>query len=132
VRKGALSEPLPLDAFARLDAIIAEFTPDVFDKSVSEGIAEIERKPETERGPVAVAASPDPSAIAPPPDPIAEIDPARAAQHAKGGAINRIWELLLRGERGAKNIERAEKAVGAYGRYVGPVLQWLLKLGDGG
>ena len=64
-----------------------------------------------------------------PPDPIADIDPERAAQQAKAGALNRIWQVLLRAEKGAKGIERVEKAVSDYGRVIGPIIDWLSKLG---
>lgn len=129
VRTGAISHSLPLDALDKLDEIVREFTPDVFDISVSRSheqllatstaqVIEWPNEKEVESGTPAVL----------PPDPISNVDPIRAEQQARAGALNRLWGVLRKAEEGSKKIERMEKAVTIYERWIGPVIDFLDKL----
>jgi TIR domain len=132
VRTGQLSEPFPLDAVAKTEGVVAAHTPSVFMPDVSGSLDQVEQaRPDA---PAAQATgrtetAPPLSSMTLPPDPIADIDPERAAQQAKAGALNRLWQVLLRAEKGAKGIERVEKAVSDYGKVIGPIIDWLSKLG---
>ena len=132
VRTGQLSEPLPLDAMAKAERVVAAHTPHVFMPDVSGSLAQVEQaKPEAPEASEAESneAAPTLTSMTLPPDPIADIDPERAAQQAKAGALNRIWKVLLRVEKGAKGIERVEKAISDYGKVIGPIVKWLFEHG---
>jgi TIR domain len=132
VRIGKLSDPFPLDAVAKTEGVVAAHTPSVFMPDVSGSLDQVEQtKPDAPAAQETGSAETAPplSSMTLPPDPIADIDPERAAQQAKAGALNRIWQVLLRAEKGAKGIERVEKAVSDYGKVIGPIVDWLSKLG---
>lgn len=127
VRRGELSDPPPLAAFEALGTVINEYTPDVFNPDVGESVSEVQVVPAgVPAGEKAVSEQPVGEAIVLPPDPIADIDPVRAGQRARAGALNRIWAAMLKLEKGSNAIKRAESAVNAYGKYFKPVIDWLL------
>lgn len=128
VKRGKLSEPPPLLAMEKLEGVVKEFTPDVFESSVSEYLGGLEQSGTSTHCEI-FGSSPDAATnVILPPDPISGIDLERTKQHAKGGALNQIWSVLRRVEDGAKNIERAEKAAKTYEKYVEPLLDWLSKI----
>lgn len=132
VRKGKLTEPLPLDSIEQLEKILRENTPEVFEPEVSESLNSMgEGGVESVDGDaLAGDQEPEEDGVKLPPDPIIDIDPERAAQQAKGGAFNKIWEMLLQVEAGARNIERIEKVTKVYAKYVRPLVEWLSNLPD--
>jgi putative methionine-R-sulfoxide reductase with GAF domain len=128
VKRGKLSEPPPLQAMEKLEGVVKEFTPDVFESRVSEYLGDLEPTGTSSHDEKLGSSTDAVTSVILPPDPISGIDLERTRQHAKGGALNQIWSVLRRVEDGAKNIERAEKAMKTYEKYVEPLLDWLNKI----
>lgn len=133
VRNARQTEPLPLEALSKLRATVEQLTPEVFEPSVGEAFGhavDVAHPLHDHASGHDTSYEGGESAGAPvslPPDPIADIDPMRAAQHAEISMQNRIWGLLRRVEDGGKAVERIDKAVTAYSKFIDPILDWLSK-----
>lgn len=132
VKQARQAEPPPLEALGKLRQIVADNTPDVFEPSVDAAFGHAvdvarqatEKQEASTDGGVSSSA---PTTL--PPDPIADIDPVRAAQHAEISMQNRIWGVLRRIEEGGKTVERVDKAISSYAKWIDPILDWLSKSG---
>jgi len=126
VREGKLTEPPPLEAMAKIEEIIVENTPDVFEPNVSQSLGSLDHvRPERPPAGGLKDEAPIESDITLPPDPIANIDPERAGQHAKAGAINKIIDTFKTVEKGHKAIERVTKVGKALYKAGEIIREWL-------
>lgn len=126
VRKGQITEPLPLDAAQNLVGGIREYTPDSFDPEVAENfsrersVSSSSLHPDISTGDIANSAGPKP-----PPDPIAEIDPKQASDVTLASKTNSLWKVIVeKSEEGSKLAENAQKIYDRLKGPVGEILRW--------
>lgn len=129
VRNARQTEPLPLEALSELRKVVDKLTPDVFEPSVGEAFGHVVDAAHplhngTDGHDVGQNAE---TSVSLPLDPIADIDPVRAGQHAEISMQNRLWGILRRVEDGGKAVDRIDRAVTAYSKFIDPILDWLSK-----
>ena len=136
VKAGELVEPPPLEAFEKLDDTIRDNTPDVFDDSVQRSLNRLDvpdDRPEKYESPVQSPTTDEAiEATDLPVDPIKDIDPERARQNAKAGALQKIGKTLDTAEKGAKNIERVKKVAKTFKETGRPIWDFIRSLGENG
>lgn len=125
VREGHLSAPLPLDAVSAIAKGIEEFTPVVFEESVSQGLAEAVSEEVSGKFDTVDAAVPDPDQPTVPPDPLGHLDAHKSHDFATAGAVNSIWQAFQAGEKINKSIEGWAAAGRTLGPHVHSVIEWL-------
>lgn len=132
VKQARQAEPPPLEALGQLRHIITDNTPGVFAPSVNEKFAhavDVARPATVSQETPSDGLASASATRTLPPDPIAGIDPVRAAQHAEMSMQNRIWAVLRRVEEGGKAVDRIDKVVSGYAKWIDPVLDWLSRSG---
>ena len=125
VGSGRLAEPLPLDAVERTARTVAENSPRFFEPDVRGAFRRIEKEPP------AISLEPDDIAdhheevIKPPPDPLGNLDPKKSHDFAVASAINKLWEVALKGKELPLAMQGWSEVLHKLGESVGPVLDWL-------
>lgn len=123
---GELAKAAPHEYFEKLLELIVANTPIVFAENIS---AKLGGAPEVlENADHAVTAEEKQEATEEgivPAELLNDIDPQAAADIAKAGLLNRIYQGLLTFETGAKNADRIEKTIASYGKLIKHVLDWL-------
>ena len=131
VKTGRLEIPLPLDAVEGVLGGVIQFTPTVFDPSVTEEMASGEEPPPHLSQPTDTA-PPDADQPQPPPDPIGEVDPTKSHNFRQAGTVNALWKAFLDGEKINKALEGWQKAGETLAPHVAKVLDWLHAFLPGG
>lgn len=123
VRSGALSAPLPKDAIAGFVEIVREYTPDIFEQSVSQGIGKVEE--DFAPHPAAPAPQLEPGVLAPRPDPIDAPNPEKAQAFSITSTINAVYRAFYKGKDMAAAIKGWDEAAQKLGEHAGPVIEFL-------
>ena len=133
VRSGRIEEPLPLDAFQGVLAVVQSYTPAIFDATVSDGITSAYTAPVPPVVPSAGFPAPEGgNHPVPPVDPFGEVDPRKASDYTIAGIINSLWKAFLEGDKIAKASKAWKDAAEVLLPHVGKILDWLhIFHGDG-
>jgi len=123
VRSGALSAPLPRDAIAGFVETVREYTPDIFEPSVSRGIDKVEE--DFAPHPAAPAPQLEPGVLAPRPDPIDAPDPEKTQAYSLTSTINAVYRVFREGKDMAAAIKGWDEAAQKLGEHAGPVIEFL-------
>ncbi len=122
-RSGALSAPLPRDAIAGFVETVREYTPEIFEPSVSRGIDKVEE--DFAPHPAAPAPQLDPGVLAPRPDPIDAPDPEKTQAYSLTSTINAVYRVFREGKDMAAAIKGWDEAAQKLGEHAGPVIEFL-------
>ena len=123
VKSGALSTPLPRDAVEGFAATVREYSPEVFESEVSEGLSKVERELPPEQPPP--PGPPPEGVLAPRADPIDAPDPRKAHDYGVASSINAIYATFLKGKDLAVAVKGWDEIAQKLGEHAGPVIEFL-------
>jgi|HubBroStandDraft_2_1064218.scaffolds.fasta_scaffold23441_2 hypothetical protein len=100
VRDGKLNAPLPLDATNNFARTVKEFTPAVFEPSVSEALDEASSSEDAAVPNFSISVPVHGEKIlVPPPDPLGELEPGKARNLAIAATVSKLWMVFLSGQK---------------------------------
>ncbi len=123
MKSGALSTPLPRDAVEGFAATVREYSPEVFESEVSEGLSKVERELPPEQPPP--PGPPPEGVLAPRADPIDAPDPRKAHDYGVASSINAIYATFLKGKDLAVAVKGWDEIAQKLGEHAGPVIEFL-------
>jgi hypothetical protein len=128
VNSGNWRQPFPFEAAQSFFGAVEDNTPDLFEREVGEGLRQVEqavspasRAPELTSG---VAA-----AVGPPPLPPGTPNAEHSRQRQIATAANALWAVFLKGKDLPVALEGWTQAAHRLGENIGPILDFLRRLG---
>lgn len=128
VRRGTLSQPLPVDAINNFANEVRKHTPEFFEPDVPSTFEAITEQRLPQQQPIRPTKDLDPESsapITPRPDPIESPDPEKMQNYGQASTVNAIYKVFLKGKDISSAVKGWGDAANSLSEHAAPVIDWL-------